>query len=70
MKILITIVRSNVNEVIKTILNFFIQNFHNHKKAQNAYKRIKIKKKTSKGKIVTYSLICVSVLLPECFYAV
>ena len=43
MKVLITIVSSNINEVIRAILNFFIQKFHNHKKAQNAYKRTKIK---------------------------
>ena len=37
---------SNINEVIKTVLNFFVfftKRFHNHKKAQNAYKRTKIK---------------------------
>ena len=39
----ITIVSSNINEVIRTILNFFIQKCHNHKKAQNAYKRTKKK---------------------------
>ena len=39
----ITLVSSNINEVIRAILNFFIQKFHNHKKAQNAYKRTKIK---------------------------
>ena len=42
-------------------------------KGQNAYKQIKIKnapQKTSKGKVVTYSLICVFMLLPECLYAV
>ena len=37
-------VSSNINEVIKAILNFFIQKLHNHKKTQNACKRIKIKK--------------------------
>ena len=26
---------SNINEVTKAILNFFIQKFHNHKKSQN-----------------------------------
>ena len=44
---------SNINEAIKTTLNFFIQKFHNHEKAQNAYKRIKIKnapKKYLRGK--------------------
>ena len=39
----ITIVSSNINEVIRTILNFFIQKCHNHKKAQNDYKRTKKK---------------------------
>ena len=32
-----------MNEVIKATLNSFIQKLHNHKKAQNAYKRVKIK---------------------------
>ena len=32
MKVLITIVSSNINEVIRAILNFFIQKFHKHKK--------------------------------------
>ena len=44
---------SNINEVISAVLNFFIQKFHNHKKAQNAYKRTKIKnvpKKHLRGK--------------------
>ena len=41
--VLITIVSSNINEVVRAILNSFIQNFHNHKQAQNAYGRIKIK---------------------------
>ena len=44
---------SNINEVISAVLNFFIQKFHNHKKAQNAYKRTKIKnvpKKDLRGK--------------------
>ena len=39
----VTIVSSNINEVIRTILNFFIQKCNNHKKAQNAYKRTKTK---------------------------
>ena len=39
----ITIVSSNINEVIKTTLNSFIQKLHNNKKPQNAYKRTKIK---------------------------
>ena len=39
----VTNVSSNINEVIKTTLNSFIQKLHNHKKAQNAYKRTKIK---------------------------
>ena len=34
--VLITIVSSNVNEVTRAILNFFIQKPYNHKKAQNA----------------------------------
>ena len=39
----IIIVSSNINEVIRVILNFFIQKFYNHKKVQNAYKQTKIK---------------------------
>ena len=37
---------SNIIEVIKAVLKFFIfltKRFHNYKKAQNAYKRTKIK---------------------------
>ena len=41
-------ISSNVNEVIRAVLNFFItfftKIFHTHKKAQNAYKPTKIKK--------------------------
>ena len=37
---------SNVNEVTKAILNSFIQKLHNHKQAQNAYKRTKTKNAT------------------------
>ena len=49
-----------MNEVIRAILDFLIQKFHKHKKAQSAYKRTKIKNApTSTRKIVTYSLICV-----------
>ena len=47
------IASSNINEIIKAILNFFIQKFYSHKKAQNAYKRTKIKnalKKHLRGK--------------------
>ena len=39
----ITIINSNINEIIRTIIDFFVQKFHNHKKAQNAYKRTKTK---------------------------
>ena len=49
----IIILSSNTNKVIKAILDFFFQKFHNHKKAQNAYKRTKIKnapKKHLRGK--------------------
>ena len=67
---------SNVNEVIRAVLDFFylfIYFFYKKilhaQKAQNAYKRTKTKKaaflcaqKTSKGKKVAYSLICVFVL--------
>ena len=44
---------SSINEVIRAILDFFIQKFHEHKKAENAYKRTKIKnalKKHLRGK--------------------
>ena len=34
---------SNINDVIRAILDFSIQKFHEHKKAQNAYKQTKIK---------------------------
>ena len=66
---------SNVNEVIRAVLDFFIYLFIylffykkilHVQKAQNAYKRTKTKKaaflcaqKTSKGKKVAYLLICV-----------
>ena len=33
----------NINGIIRIILDFFIQKNHNHKKAQNAYKRTKTK---------------------------
>ena len=36
-------ISSNINEVIREVLDFFIQKFHNHRKAQNAYKGTKIK---------------------------
>ena len=64
---------SNINEVTRAILNSFIQKFHNHKRAQNAYEQTKIKnapKKHLRGGIVTYLLIYVFVLLPECLCAV
>ena len=56
----------NANEVIKTILDFFIQNIYKHK-AQNANKRTWIKNalKNIWGEKVTYSLICVFVVF--CF---
>ena len=53
MKAFITIVSSNINEVIKTTLNSFIQKIHNHKKTQNVYEQTKIKnapKKHLRGK--------------------
>ena len=70
MKVLITIVSSNKNEVTRAILNSFIQKLHNHKLAQNAYKRIKIKnapKKHVKGKqslirLFAFLCFCPSVL--------
>ena len=44
---------SSINEVIRAILDFLIQKFHEHKKAENAYKQTKIKnalKKHLRGK--------------------
>ena len=32
-----------MNKVIRAVLNSFIQKFHNHKQAQNAYRQTKIK---------------------------
>ena len=61
----ITIVSSNINDVTGAILNSFIQNFNNHKKAQNELKKSSLK--ASKGKIVTYSLICVLCFCPSVF---
>ena len=57
--VLITITSSNINDVTREILNSFIQKFHNHKKAQNAYKRTKIKN--------TPMLICVLCFFPSVF---
>ena len=61
----ITIVSSNINDVTGAILNSFIQSFNNHKKAQNELKKSSLK--ASKGKIVTYSLICVLCFCPSVF---
>ena len=69
----ITIVSSNINEVIKTDLNSFIQKLHSHKKAQKrkqANKNRKFLLNKSKRKIDTYSLISAFVLLPECLYTI
>ena len=44
MKVLITIVSSNINVVARAILNSFIQTIHNNEKAQNVNKQRKIKK--------------------------
>ena len=49
-----------------TILNFFILKFHNHKKAQNAYKRTKIKnapKKHLRGKCHLFAYLRFVLLL-------
>ena len=53
----ITIVISNINEVTREILNFFIQNFHNRKNAQNVYKRTKTKNAPKKHLMGKLSLI-------------
>ena len=58
----ITIVSSKINETIKTILNFFIQKFHERKKHKTFTSE-------NRSKIVTYSLICVFALLPGCICA-
>ena len=68
----ITTVSSNINEDTREILNSFIQNFHNHKQAQNAYKQIKIKnapKKCLRGKSHLFAYLRF-VLLPESLCAV
>ena len=44
MKVLITIVGSNINEITRAILNSFIQKRYNNKKAQNVNKQIKFLK--------------------------
>ena len=55
-----------MNEVIKATLNSFIQKLHNHKKAQNAYKRVKIKSAPKKYLLGKQPLICLFAFL--CFY--
>ena len=40
----------NINEVIKTVLNFFIQKLHNHLKAPKALKSTKSIKSTKSTK--------------------
>ena len=68
----LTNVSSNINEAIKTTLNSFIQKLRNHKKAQNAYKRTKIKmllKKHLTGKqslihLFAFLCFCQSVFMP------
>ena len=55
-----SLISSNVDEVIKTILDFFIQKFHKYIKAQYANKRTGIKKVTS--------LFCAFVLLLGCAF--
>ena len=59
-------ISSNINEVIRAILNFFIQKLHNHKKAQNAYKQIKIKNAPKKHLRGKQSLICLFAFLCVC----
>ena len=69
--VIITKISSNINEVIRAVLFFFIIRFHKRTlvtaySKQNRLQQTKIKKyaqKTSKRKKVTYSLICVL-----CFY--
>ena len=52
---------SNINEVYIAILDSFIQKFHEQKKHKTltSEQKLKMLLKTSKRKIVTYSLICV-----------
>ena len=62
----------NVNEVTRAVLNFFLlfyKKILSEQKTQKAYKRTKTKKaaffcayKTSNGRKVAYSLVCVFVL--------
>ena len=54
---------SNISEVIRAVLFYFILRFHKYKTAYSKQKYQNTHKKTSKTKKVTYSLICVL-----CFY--
>ena len=44
----IKIVSSDINEVIRAILDFFIQKFLEHKKHENSYKQTKTKNASKK----------------------
>ena len=61
-------VSSNINEVTRAILNFYSKTSQQQKntKRKQANKNKKKLLKTSKGKIVTYSLICVLCFCPIC----
>ena len=69
--VIITKISSNINEVIRAVLFFFITRFHKRTlvtacSKQNRLQQTKIKKyaqKTSKRKKVTYPIICLF-----CFY--
>ena len=64
-------ISSNINEVIRSVLNFFFFFFFKkrfYKKAQNRLQRTKIKNVTYKGKKVTCSLIYVCAFAWLCFY--
>ena len=57
---------SNINEVIRAILNFFIEKFYKHKKHKNAYKQTKKKNALKNHLRGKKSLICSFALLCFC----
>ena len=59
---------SNINEVIETILDFFIQKFHKHKKHETLTSNKNTLKKHLRGKSQLFSYLRF-VLLPGCLCA-
>ena len=61
-----------MNEIIKTILDFFIQKFHKHKKAQTSYKQTKdAYKKHLRGKkslTLLFEFLCFCLVVSLCFW--